>query len=173
MSIEKLLQISKSSSIFVRIFSHTGKIDGRHDSNGDQFSSHRPLVLVSIHFRIFSFHKRCCLKVRRKTNLRILFSLVSHVSNYLHSVMFFFLFRKYDDESYSRASSEKVPSMVDVKDLKDRNLQALVVVNKASRGRSNKIFYIKSKFSKIFSTLTKFDMIIQKNCRFSEEKTQQ
>ncbi|CAN6908527.1 unnamed protein product, partial [Brassica oleracea] len=48
--------------------------------------------------------------------------------------VFFFLFRKYDDESYSRASSEKVPSMVDVKDLKARNLQALVVVNKASRG---------------------------------------
>lgn len=140
MSIEKLLQISKSSSISVRIFSHIGKIDGRHDSNGYQFSSHRPLSsrFYLCHFRIFSFHKRCCLKVRRKTNLRILFSLVSHVSNYLHSVMFFFLFRKYDDESYSRASSEKVPSMVDVKDLKARNLQALVVVNKASRGRSNK-----------------------------------
>ncbi|CAN6981355.1 unnamed protein product [Brassica rapa subsp. trilocularis] len=44
--------------------------------------------------------------------------------------------KKYDDESYYRASSEKVPSMVDVKDLKARNLQALVVVNKASRGWS-------------------------------------
>ncbi|KAF3584256.1 hypothetical protein F2Q69_00032220 [Brassica cretica] len=47
--------------------------------------------------------------------------------------------KKYDDESYSRASSEKIPSMVDVKDLKAPNLQALVVVNKASRGWSNKI----------------------------------
>ncbi|KAJ4895437.1 Uncharacterized protein Rs2_22231 [Raphanus sativus] len=42
--------------------------------------------------------------------------------------------KKYDDESYFRASSEKVQSMIDVKDLKARNLQAIVVVNKASKG---------------------------------------
>ncbi|KAG2260672.1 hypothetical protein Bca52824_079966 [Brassica carinata] len=45
--------------------------------------------------------------------------------------------KKYDDESYFRASSEKVPSMIAVKDLaKARNLQAIVVVNKASKSWS-------------------------------------
>ncbi|CAN6902747.1 unnamed protein product [Brassica oleracea var. botrytis] len=68
--------------------------------------------------------------------LIVLLSSFLFTSGYSLSTRDAVVLKKYDDESYSRASSEKVPSMVDVKDLKARNLQALVVVNKASRGWS-------------------------------------
>lgn len=55
--------------------------------------------------------------------------------------------------------------MIDVKDLKARNLQAIVVVNKASKGGGNKSFSTLNKFSKIFSTLIKFDIIIPKKLK--------
>ncbi|WZZ83853.1 hypothetical protein YC2023_104425 [Brassica napus] len=75
--------------------------------------------------------------------LIVLLSSFLFTSGYSLSTRDAVVLKKYDDESYSRASSEKVPSMVDVKDLKARNLQALVVVNKASRGwktrNSNKV----------------------------------